>query len=215
LENNMTNASYSTADTALVLVDPLNDFLSPDGKVNSRIQPMIDKHGFIEALGRLIKGARAKGMTIVYAPHGLHEHSFDDLKYPPVRMKGAMENKIFWLGEFGSEFFEPFRPQPGDIVASRHRSFNAFNGTDLDAQLKQHGIEKIVLAGLTSQTCVESTGRHATEAGYHLTFLKDGVVEFTPEAHAAAIDISYPTFGQEVLTIDEFLAAIEPVGTKK
>lgn len=210
----MSTASYSTADTALVLVDLLNDFLAPTGKINSRIQPMIEKVGLIENLKRLISGARAKGLTIVYAPHGLHEHSFDDLKYPPVRMQGAMDNKIFWLGEPGSDFFEPFRPQPGDIVTTRHRSFNAFNGTDLDQQLKQRGIERVVLAGLTSHTCVESTGRHATEAGYHLTFLTDGVAEFTPEAHAAAIDISYPTFGQSVLTVDEFLKAIEPAPAK-
>lgn len=86
-------------------------------------------------------------------------------------------------------------------------------GTDLDAQLKKRGIEKLILAGLTSQTCVEGTGRHATEAGYHLTFIKDAVAEFTPDAHRAAVDISYPTFGHEVLTVDEFLALVrEPVG---
>jgi hypothetical protein len=50
-------------------------------------------------------------------------------------------------------------------------------------------------------------------AGYHLTFLKDAVVEFTDEAHRAAIEISYPTFGHEVLTIDEFLPLIRRVGS--
>lgn len=53
------------------------------------------------------------------------------------------------------------------------------------------------------------TDRRALEAGYHVTFLKDAVGEFTEEAHRAAIDISYPTFGHETLTIDEFLQGVE------
>ena len=204
----MAIAIYPTDVSALVLVDVLNDFLARDGKINSQIQDEIERVGLIENLTRLILGARAAGLPIVYAPHGLHEHSFDDVKYIPVRMQGAMENHIFWEGEYGSDFYEPFRPHSNDIVVGRHRTFNAFMGTDLDAQLKKRGIEKLILAGLTSQTCVEGTGRHATEAGYHLTFLKDAVAEFTPEAHTAAVEISYPTFGHEVLTVDEFLASV-------
>lgn len=210
----MTTATYSTGDTALVLVDLLNDFLSEDGKINSWIKDQITKHNFMANIARLIDSARAAGVQLVYVPHGLHDHSFDDVYAVPVRMQGAMEKHIFWLGEKGSEFYGPFAPKSGDIIASRHRTFNAFMGTDLEPQLKARGIKKLVLAGLTSHTCVEGTGRHATELGYHLTFLKDAVVEFTDEAHKAAVELSYPTFGHEVLTIDEFLAAVkEPVST--
>ena len=70
----------------------------------------------------------------------------------------------------------------------------------------------MIFAGITSQTCVEGTGRHALKAGFHLTFLKDAVAEFTDEAHRAAIEISYPTFGHEVLTIDEFLSLVRKAG---
>lgn len=205
----MSNPEYPTATSALLLVDVLNDFLAPDGKVNARIQEQIDKVGLVANLTRLIEGARAAGLQIAYAPHGLHEHSFDDVKYVPVRMQYAMEHHVFWEGGKGSDFFELFRPQDGDIVSSRHRTFNGFMGTDLDAKLKARGIEKLIFAGLTSQTCVEGTARHATEAGYHVTFLTDAVAEFTPEAHKAALEISYPTFGHEVLTVDQVLAAIK------
>ncbi len=88
-------------------------------------------------------------------------------------------------------------------------------GTDLNEKLKARGIEKIILAGLTSQTCVEGTGRRAIEAEYHLTFLTDAVAEFNEKAHLAALEISYPTFGHEVLTIDEFLGAIHKVSQKQ
>jgi len=204
----MAGTIYTAEDSALVLVDVLNDFLSPDGKIYPGIKDQMAQVNLVPNLTRLIAGARKAGLQIVYAPHGLHEHSFDDVKHVPVRMQRAMKEHMFWMGEPGSDFYEPFRPQKGDIVAGRHRTFNAFIGTDLDEQLKKRGIEKVILAGLTSQTCVEGTGRHATEAGYHLTFLTDAVAEFTPEAHRAAIDISYPTFGHEVLTIDQFLASI-------
>ncbi len=122
-----------------------------------------------------------------------------------------MQNHVFWEGDFGDEFYEPLRPQPGDIIVSHHRVFDAFMGTDLNDKLKARRIEKVILAGLTSQTCVEGTGRHAIEAGYHLTFLTDAVAEFTQKAHLAALEISYPTFGFEVLTINEFLGAIRKV----
>jgi nicotinamidase-related amidase len=204
----MPRTTYTTDVSALVLIDLLNDFLSPKGKAYSRLASQFEKVNFVPNVTRLIAGARAAGLQVVYAPHGLNEHSFDDVKYIPTRMVPAMENHIFWEGEFGDDFYEPFRPQEGDIIASHHRSFDAFMGTDLDVKLRKRGIEKVIFAGITSQTCVEGTGRHALEAGYHLTFLKDAVAEFTDEAHRAAIEISYPTFGHQVLTIDEFLALV-------
>lgn len=205
----MMTPSYPAAGTALLMVDVLNDFLARDGKINGWIQQQIDEVGLVGNLTRLLAGVRAAGLTVAYAPHGLHEHSFDDVRHVPLRMQYAMENHVFWVGEPGSDFFAPFRPQDGDIVASRHRTFNGFMGTDLDAQLKRRGIDRLVFAGLTSQTCVEGTARHATEAGYHVTFLTDAVAEFTPEAHKAALEISYPTFGHAVLTVDAFLAALD------
>jgi nicotinamidase-related amidase len=189
-----------------------NDFLSPKGKVYSRLAAQFEKVNFIPNVTRLIAGARAAGLQIIYAPHGLNEHGFDDVKYIPTRMVPAIEHHIFWEGEFGGDFNEPFRPQEGDIVTSRHRSFDAFMGTDLNEKLKKRGIEKVIFAGITSQTCVKGTGRHALEAGYQLTFLKDAVAEFTDEAHRAAIDISFPTFGHEVLTVDEFLRLVREAG---
>ena len=105
-------------------------------------------------------------------------------------------------------FYPPLHPKPEDVVLTHHRGFDSFIGTDLDEQLKRHGIEKVVLAGFTSETCVEGTGRHALEAGYHVTFLHDAVGEFTEQAHRAALEVAYPTFGHESLTIDEFLTSV-------
>lgn len=204
------SSAYSTRNSALILIDVLNDFLAEDGKLAGRIGPMIEKHHLKPNLRRLLDGVRKAGLKLFYAPHGADEHSFDGVPYVHSRFQFGIDHRVFWIGSKGADFYEPLKPQPGDIVVGRHHMFDAFNGTGLEQQLRANGIEKVILAGLTSQTCIEGTGRHALEAGFHVTFLTDGVSEFTEEAHRAAIEISYPTFGHEVMTIDAFLAAIEP-----
>jgi nicotinamidase-related amidase len=205
----METTIYPLKTSALILVDVLNDFLADDGKLHGLIGPMLAQTRLVENLQMLLAGARAAGVQIFYSPHGLDEHSFDDVKHVHPRFQGGIDNRVFWKGTYGAEFFAPLAPREGDVVISRHRMFDSFIGTDLEAQLRARGIERVILAGLTSHTCVEGTGRHALEAGYHVTFLKDGVSEFTEAAHRAALDISYPTFGHETLTIDEFLARVE------
>ena len=205
----MATETYATQGTALLLVDLLNDFLDEKGKLAPRIGEMLEKTNLKVNLRRLIDGARAANVQLFYVPHGLHEHSFDDVKHVHPRWQWAMDQKLFWKGEWGAEFYGSFAPREGDVIISRHRTFDAFINTDLLQKLKEHKIEKVVLAGLTSHTCVEGAGRHSLEEGFHVTFLKDAVAEFTEEAHHAAITLSYPTFGHQVLTVDEFLGAIE------
>jgi nicotinamidase-related amidase len=201
---------YSTKDTALLRVDLLNDFLDEKGKLAERIGAMLAKTQLKSQLARLITGARAKGVSIFYVPHGPDAHSFDGVKHIHPRWQWAMQNQLFWKGQWGAEFYEAFAPKQGDTIISRHRAFDSFIGTDMIEKLRSASIEKVVLAGLTSHTCVESAGRHALEEGFHVTFLKDAVAEFTEAAHKAAIEISYPTFGHEVLTVDEFLESVAP-----
>jgi nicotinamidase-related amidase len=201
---------YPADRTALVVIDPLNDFLAEDGKLHDQIGPQLDKRDLRARLQRLLTGARAGGVTVFYAPHGLGPGVFADVRHVLPRFRFAVDNQVFWKGSHGGDFYPPLRPQEGDVVVRHHRMFDSFSGTDLDDRLKTHGIERVVLAGLTSQTCVEGTGRHALEAGYHVTFLTDAVADFTDEAHDAALEISYPTYGHEVITVEDFLAAVEP-----
>lgn len=199
---------YSTENTALILVDVLNDFLAEDGKLSGMIGPMVEKLDLKAHLKRLLEGARKSGLKIFFAPHGIDAHSFDDVPHIHPRFQFGIDNKVFWKGTHGADFYPPLKPRIGEVVLHRHRMFDSFHGTDLHDRLRAEGIEKVVLAGLTSQTCIEGTGRHALEAGYHVTFLIDAVADFTEQAHRAAIDISYPTFGHAAITIDAFLAAL-------
>ena len=199
---------YSPQTTALVLIDVLNDFLAEDGKLHASIEPMLHQTAFESHVAQLLEGARAAGLKIFFAPHGTDEHSFDDIKHVHPRMQWGIDHEVLRKGTYGADFYAPFRPRDGEIVVSHHRMFDSFIGTDLEAQLHTHRIENVVLAGLTSQTCIEGTGRHALEAGFHVTFIKDAVADFTEAAHQAAVNISYPTFGHAVLTVAEFLESV-------
>jgi nicotinamidase-related amidase len=205
----MNTLTYPVNESALILVDVLNEFLAEDGKLHEAIAPMLEKTQLIRNLQRLLDGARAQGLKVFFSPHGLDAHSFDDVAHVHPRFQMAIDQQMFWKGGHGDEFFAPLQPRPHEFVVSHHRMFSSFHGTDLQTQLQREGIRKIIIAGLTSQTCVEGTGRDALEAGYHVTFIKDAVADFTEAAHRAALEVAYPTFGHETLTVDEFLVALD------
>ena len=79
----------------------------------------------------------------------------------------------------------------------------------MDYILRQHGIDHVVVVGMTSHTCVESTARYAVELGYHTTLLTDAVAAFSMEEHNAAVNLDYPRIAHNVSTVDEFLASVE------
>ncbi len=74
---------------------------------------------------------------------------------------------------WGGELRKGFEPLPGEIVASEHWCSSGFGGTDLDLQLKKHGIERIIVIGLIAHTCIEATVRFGAELGYDVTVIKD------------------------------------------
>ena len=80
--------------------------------------------------------------------------------------------------------------------------------TDLDFQLKQHGIEKVVVVGMLANTCIESTGKFAAELGYHVTLVRDATAAFSAEAMHAAHEINGPTYAHAIVSTSELLAAL-------
>ena len=80
--------------------------------------------------------------------------------------------------------------------------------TDLDGQLKQHGIQKIILIGMIANTCIEAIGPFGQELGYHVTLIKDATAAFSHEAMHAAHDINGPTYARDIFTTDELLAQL-------
>ena len=207
---NSEEARYPAATTAVILVDPYNDFLSEGGKIWPRIQAVAEEVSLVANLRRLVDGARAKGVRIVYAPHRRwRAGDFADWKFPhPVHVAMA-KHQVFADGTWGGEFHPDLAPQSGDVVAEEHWLSSGFANTDLDYKLRKLGIDHVVVVGLATNTCVESTGRYAVEMGYHTTFLKDAVATFSHAEQKAAIELDYPRIAHAVRTVDEFLGLIE------
>jgi nicotinamidase-related amidase len=113
-------------------------------------------------------------LRVFYAMH--HRYRPGDCetwKYTAPIQKAAWSRKTFEFGTWGGEFRPESAPQLGDIVAQEHWCSSGFANTDLDLQLKRHGIQRLIVAGLIAHTCVESTVRFAVELGYDTTVVKD------------------------------------------
>jgi nicotinamidase-related amidase len=119
-----------------------------------------------------------------------------------------MRRHSFARGEWGGEWHPDFAPQDGDIVVKEHWGQSGFANTDLDQQLKQHGISHVIVVGLLANTCTESTSRYAMELGYHVTLVRDAPAAFTKEMMHAAHELNGPTYARSILNTSELIAAL-------
>jgi nicotinamidase-related amidase len=205
----MSQQNYAKAFTALLFVDPYNDFLSEGGKVWPRIKEVAETVGLISNLRAINKAVRASGIQIVVVPHRRWEPGdYEDWCHPSPSQRTVMHGHHFARGEWGGEWHPEFIPQKGDIVVKEHWGSSGFANTDLDFQLRQHGITHVIVVGLLANTCVETTARYAVELGYHVTLVRDATAALKPQMMHAAHDLNGPTYAHAILTTSELLAAL-------
>jgi len=121
---------------------------------------------------------------------------------------GRTLRKTFEYGTWGGEFRAAFAPEPGEIVVQEHWCSSGFANTDLDLQLKKHGIHKLIVIGLIAHTCIEATVRYAAELGYEVTVVKDATADYSDEMMHAALDINMPNYANTIASTEEIVAAI-------
>ncbi len=205
----MTVPELPTKGSAIIVVDPLNDFMSWRGKLWPLICKVSKQVGTIENLHRVVSAGRESGIPIVYAPHRRYKKGqFSDRKYLHPSHIGIKSFRVFAEGKFGGQFFGSLSPQKGDLISSPHACSSGFAGTDLDAQLKGAGITHLIIIGYTSNTCVEATARSAVDLDYHVTLVTDAVATWTPADHHAAVAVNYGFLGQKVVTTEELLQVV-------
>lgn len=193
--------AYDPRRTAVLLVDPYNDFLSEGGKVWPRVEAVARQVGLLDHLRSVIASARQAGVLVVFVPHRRWEPGdYERWDHPNPTQRAIMDRHSFARGTWGGEFHPDFQPQPGDVLVSEHWAQSGFANTDLDFQLKQHGITHVVLIGLLANTCIESTARFAMELGYHVTLVRDATAAYDPEMMHAAHDLNGPTFAHTITT---------------
>lgn len=195
--------------TALLVIDPVNDFLSEGGAAWEMTKSTVKKNNVVAQLQRLIAGARAAGVPVLFGPMAYTEEDYADsrLQQRSGINRLMFENKMFLAGSWGADFHPDLQPADTDIILQPHKGTDVFE-TDLPDHLERLGTEQLVIAGMTANLCCESTGRHATEHGYSVTFLSDAIGAESLPAYEASIHVNYPLIANMVMEVDEFLAGL-------
>jgi nicotinamidase-related amidase len=195
--------------TALVVIDPYNDFISEGGKVWDRIKAVAEANNCVPNMQQVLDAARTAGVRIFYAMHRRYRPGdYDTWKYVAPIQKAARKSQAFEYGTWGGEFRAGFEPQPGDIIAQEHWCSSGFANTDLDLLLKKHGIHKLIVIGLIAHTCVEATVRFAAELGYEVTMVKDATADYSDREMHAALEINIPNYANAIVMTDEIVKSL-------
>ena len=205
------------AKTAIVLIEPQNDFLSPGGTMYAYIKEQLSERNVIANLQALLQGARGKVAKIFYVPFHAFEPGFPELKkggpaYEGLRgieidMKADWGTGAWLKGTPGPEIIKELTPQPGDTVIEGKFTLDAFHSTALDYLLRANEIEYVAFTGFHTNWCVESSARSAYDKGYRVVMLGDCTATDTEREQSYAEEIIFPKIGM-VMNHKEFLASL-------
>jgi ureidoacrylate peracid hydrolase len=205
----MNKVTYEKESTALLVIDPYNDFVSEAGKLWNRVKAVAEANQCVPHMLQVLTAARKAKLRVFYALH--HRYRPGDYEtwkdIAPVQ-KAAWLRKTFEYGTWGGEIRSEFEPQPGDIVAAEHWCSSGFANTDLDLQLKKHGVHQLIVIGLIAHTCIEATVRYSAELGYEVTVVKDATADYSDEEMHAALDVNIPNYASAMVTTTEIVESI-------
>ena len=186
---------FDPAHTALVIIDMQRDFIEPGGfgaalgNDVSRLSPAVP------AVAALLGAFRERGLTIV---HTKECHRPDLADCPPskrVRGRAALRigdegpmGRILIDGEPGNDFVTPLEPRPGEVIISKPGK-GAFYDTSLQEQLQSRSITHLLLTGVTTEVCVQTTMREANDRGYECLLVEDATESYFPEFKQATLEM--------------------------
>ena len=181
-------AWIAPARTALVILDMQTDFAAPDGAMGRAGVDLAAVPAALASAQRLADAARAAGVPVVFV--GLMTAPEDDSAAWAERLRRqgrdpAADFALCRAGERGAAFAGPI-PLVGEPVVPKLR-YSGFFRTDLDAQLQRLGVDTLVVAGLTTDCCVDCTVRDAFHLDYHVFIAADACAAYDADLHAAAL----------------------------
>jgi nicotinamidase-related amidase len=205
----LTNLKFNQEITGLLVIDPYNDFISEGGKLWNRIKTVAETNHCVPNMLQVLNTARKAKLRVFYPLHRRYRPGdYETWKYIAPIQKAAWLRKTFEYGTWGGEIRPGFEPQAGEIVVQEHWGSSGFANTDLDLQLKKHGIHQLIVIGLIAHTCVEATVRYAAELGYEVTMVKDATADFSDVEMHAALDVNIPNYATAVVTTAEIVEAL-------
>jgi len=186
---------FEPAHTAVLMIDMQRDFLEPGGFGAMLGNDVSLLRPIVPACARLLALARAKGMAVIHTQEA-HDAQLADCP-PSKRARGALScgigdpgplGRVLVAGEPGAGFVPELLPQPGDVVL-RKPGKGAFHATSLDAILHAQGITHLLIGGVTTEVCVQSTMREANDRGYECLLVTDCAASYFPQFHAAVVEM--------------------------
>jgi len=173
----------SSGRTALVITDPQNDFLSPDGVAWGVVGKSVVENNTVENIDSLFKVAKAVDMPVFISPHYYYptDHGW--------KFEGALEKLMHSIGMFdrkghlnthgfegsGADWLERYKPYINDgatVVTNPHKVYGP-ETNDLVLQLRKRGVDKVILAGMSANLCTESHMRELIEQGFEVVVVSD------------------------------------------
>ena len=207
--------------TAVVITDPQNDFLSPEGVTWGLVGASVQANGTVANIEALMKTAKSSGIEVFISPHYYyptdHQWAFG----------GAVETMMHSINMFerqgpltlsgfdgsGADWLEVYKPLINDgktVVTSPHKVYGP-ESNDLALQLRKRGIDKVILAGMSANLCVEAHMRELLEQGFEVAVVKDATAAAqTPDidGYAAAL-VNFRFLANTVWTTSEASLAMK------
>jgi nicotinamidase-related amidase len=169
--------------TAIVITDPQNDFLSPKGVTWGVVGKSVTENNTVDNIEALFKIAKEKNITVFVSPHYYYKHDHN------WKFEGALEALMHKIGMFdrkgaltqegfegsGADWLDKYKKYiDGEnvIVTSPHKLYGP-ESNDLALQLRKHGFNKVILAGMSANLCTESHMRELVENGFEVSVVKD------------------------------------------
>jgi nicotinamidase-related amidase len=175
--------------TAVLIIDMQVDFASPDGVLGAFIDMSVVAPA-LAAAQALADSARAAGVPVVFVGLSTTPETDSPAWNERMRRRGGdpdVDAALCRAGQVGSEFYGP-KPLPGELVVPKTR-YSGFVGTDLDVKLTEMGVDTLVVAGLTTECCVDSTVRDAFDLDYHVFVAADACAAYEADIHAASLKV--------------------------
>jgi nicotinamidase-related amidase len=175
--------------TALVIIDMQRDFMEPGGFGETLGNDVSQLARAVKPIGAVLSAARDMGMLVIHTREG---HLPDLSDAPPAKVeRGAPSlrigdpgpmGRILIRGEAGHDIIPELYPLDSEIVIDKPGK-GAFYATELIDVLKKYGIDNLLVCGVTTEVCVNTTVREANDRGYRCVVISDGCASYFPEFH--------------------------------
>jgi ureidoacrylate peracid hydrolase len=177
---------------ALIVVDVQNDFVSPEGSAGKRGDDVGAAIAMIPNLTRLIEEGRRVGLTIIY----IRTTHSDWTDTPSWIYRTSQKSGLSTCreGSWGAEFYDGISPLPSERVVIKHR-YSAFINTDLNTVLRARGIQSVLVCGVATNVCVETTARDGYMYDYYVTMIDDCSAAYDAKLHMGTLENIRRHFG--------------------